>query len=192
MQENQKLDFLERYRNMSDEELVDIYRKGTLTEIALEAIQEVFEERGLSAEKIEIIKNEIELESNERLASLGDRFVAQIFDNLIALLFGVIFYFVGGLFHDDHWIASIGYLGYYLLSDGLYGGQSFGKRSFNIAVVNATNGKPCGYIRSAIRNFTLLILGIIDILFIFGRSRQRLGDLAADTEVINIRATANA
>lgn len=187
MTKNQQLDFVERYRNLSDEELVDIYRKGTLTEIALETIQEVFAERGISSEKIEIIKSDIELENDERLASLGNRFIAQIFDSLIALLLGVILYFVGGLFHDGHWIALVGYLGYYLFSDGLHGGQSFGKRSLNIAVINTKNGKPCGYIRSVARNFTLLILGIIDIVFIFGKNRQRLGDLAADTEVINVR-----
>lgn len=191
MNENQKIAFLERYRNMSDEELVDIYRKGTLTEIALDTIQEVFNERGISTEKIEIIKNDIELENKERLASLGNRFIAQIFDNLIALIFGVILYFVGGLFQDSHWVALVGYLGYYLLSDGLHNGQSFGKRSLNIAVINTKNGKPCGYIRSAVRNFSLLILGIIDIVFIFGKKRQRLGDLAADTEVINMRPFVN-
>lgn len=145
----------------------------------------------MSTEKIEIIKNDIALENDERLASLGDRFIAKIFDHLIALLLGVTFYFAGGLFHNNHWIAIVGYLGYYLLSDGLHDGQSFGKRSLNIGVINMKNGKPCGYIRSAIRNFTLLILGIIDIVFIFGKSRQRLGDLAADTEVINVRRATN-
>lgn len=191
MNENQKLDFLERYRTMTDEELVDIYRKGTLTEIALEAIQEVFGERGITTEKISIVKSDIELESNKHLASLGSRFIAQILDNLIALLLGVIFYFVGSLFQDGHWIALIGYLGYYLFSDGLHDGQSFGKRSLKIAVINTKNGKPCGYIRSLVRNFALLILGVIDIVFIFGKSRQRLGDLAADTQVINMRQAVN-
>jgi uncharacterized RDD family membrane protein YckC len=171
---------------MSDEELVEIYKKGTLTEIAIEAINDVFRERGLSIEKIETINNDIKLENDEHLASLGNRFVAQIFDSLIALFLGVLLYFVGDFFNHSYWIAIVGYFGYYLFSDGLHNGQSLGKRTLNIAVVNTKNGKPCGYIRSAVRNLSLLVLGIIDIVFIFGKRRQRLGDLAADTEVINL------
>jgi uncharacterized RDD family membrane protein YckC len=185
MSANQKQDFLQHYRNLTDDELVDIYRKGTLTEIASEAMMEVLGERGLSTDDIAILKNEFEAEENTRLASLGDRFLAQFTDGLVALLFGIVFYLIGTLFKGE-WIAIIGYLGYYIFSDGLHHGQSFGKRLVKIAVINKKNGTPCNFYRSAVRNCSLLLLGFIDVVFIFGQNRQRLGDFAADTEVVNI------
>lgn len=185
MSANQKHDFLQHYRSLSTDELVDIYRKGTLTEIASEAMLEVLSERGLSTDDIAIIKNDFAAEENTHLASLGDRFLAQFTDGLVALCIGAAFYFIGTFFEIE-WIAVIGYLGYYIFSDGLHRGQSFGKRLVNIAVISKKSGKPCNYYRSAVRNCSLLLLGIIDVAFIFGENRQRLGDFAADTEVVNV------
>jgi uncharacterized RDD family membrane protein YckC len=184
---SQKNDFLQHYQSLSTEELVDIYRKGSLTDTALEAMQEVFRERGVSTDDIAILKNEFEAEEDLRLASLGDRFLAQVIDNITALLLGLAFYFIGRSFGHPA-IAMIGYFGYYIFSDGFWNGQSLGKRWVKIAVVNKTNGKPCSFLRSAVRNISLLILGIIDVIFIFGKNKQRLGDYAADTEVVNVAA----
>ncbi len=52
------------------------------------------------------------------------------------------------------------------------------------AVVDARTGQPCTFGQSFVRNLLLSILGFIDWLFIFGRKRQRLGDMAAPTLVI--------
>ena len=186
MSNNQKLELLERYRAMSTEELVVISGKGTLTEVASEAMNTVLIERKISPEDIESIKNDIDLEDCPRernLASLSSRLLAQILDNLIAIFFGTLFYFIGS---ESVGAFIIGYLGYNLLSDGLPKGQSFGKKILNIAVVDVKNDKPCSYFMSIIRNLFLLILGLIDILFIFRKSRQRLGDMAVGTKVVNI------
>lgn len=189
MSDSQQLELLERYRDMGTEELVDIYRKGTLTEVASEAMSIVMSERKVSTEKIQSIKNQIELEDNHyagNLATLSNRLIAQILDNLIALFFGFLFYSLGSLYFSEPWGGFfIGYLGYNLLSDGLPRGQSFGKRVLNIAVVDVNDGEPCSYSMSIIRNLSLLFLGLIDILFIFRKSRQRLGDMAVGTKVIN-------
>ena len=73
---------------------------------------------------------------------------------------------------------------YTLLSDGLEGGQSFGKRLVGIRVVSIETGAPCTFGQSFLRNLLLTILGPIDWIFIFGERRQRLGDKAAGTIVI--------
>ena len=75
---------------------------------------------------------------------------------------------------------------YVLLADGLPGGQSFGKRINNTAVVDAETGAPCTFGQSFVRNIILTVLGIIDWLFIFGKKRQRLGDKAAGTVVVKV------
>jgi uncharacterized RDD family membrane protein YckC len=77
-------------------------------------------------------------------------------------------------------VAAVAYL---LLADGLPHGQSIGKRAINIAVIDRRTRKPCTYGQSFLRNFLLMLLGIIDWVFIFGHTRQRLGDMAADTAV---------
>ena len=188
MSEDQKISLMFRYRDMSTDELVDIRRKGTLTDVANQAMEKVLNERGVTTQEIIVIEDELGVIHNERLASLGNRFLAQIIDNIIALLFCLILYLVGNLSTSAHWFAFVGYLSYHLLSDGLRGGQSLGKRAYKMAVINIKNGKPCGFGRSVVRNISLLLLGPIDALFVFGKSRRRLGDFAADTEDINVKS----
>ena len=73
---------------------------------------------------------------------------------------------------------------YYLLADGLPGGQSFGKRWLGMRVISEESGAPCTFGQSLVRNFLLALLGPIDWVFIFGERHQRLGDKAAGTIVI--------
>jgi uncharacterized RDD family membrane protein YckC len=51
------------------------------------------------------------------------------------------------------------------------------------AVVNASNGSPCSYCQSFLRNI-FQVFGFFDWLFVFGKKRQRLGDIAAGTIVV--------
>ena len=80
-------------------------------------------------------------------------------------------------------------LGYFLIFEALWGGQTPGKRMQKLRVIR-TNGQPIGWLESSIRN----ILRAVDILagfyplglfvmFMSSRS-QRLGDYAAGTVVI--------
>jgi uncharacterized RDD family membrane protein YckC len=125
------------------------------------------------------------------LATLGERFAGQFIDSIfaiLAMLVGVI------PFALSETIGSITMVGgmvlgffYILFADGFSGGQSFGKRAMKIAVVDASSGQPCSFMKSFIRNFLLSLLGIIDWIFIFGAKRQRLGDMAANTIVIKER-----
>ena len=73
---------------------------------------------------------------------------------------------------------------YYLLADGLPGGQSLGKRWIGTRVIRVQTGEPCSFARSVVRNLFLAVLGPIDWVFIFGEHHQRLGDKVAGTAVV--------
>jgi hypothetical protein len=49
--------------------------------------------------------------------------------------------------------------------------------------INASNGSPCSYCQSFLRNI-FQVFGFFDWLFVFGKKRQRLGDIAAGTIVV--------
>lgn len=118
------------------------------------------------------------------LASIGDRFTAQFIDGLIAFAVGAAFYYgAKALDWPLEW-AFIGWLMYLLICDGLPGGRSLGKRVTRSSVVHVDTEQPCTYWRSALRNFPTLVLGIIDIVFIVGKQRRRLGDYLAGTKVV--------
>lgn len=129
------------------------------------------------------------------LASLGERFCGTVLDIL-----GVFLCFCGVVFittvieslTNITFIKILAYpteyfiLLYPLIADGLKEGQSYGKRIMKTSVVDATTGEPCTFWKSFIRNF-FMVLGLFDLVFIFGEKRQRLGDKAANTIVIKMR-----
>ncbi len=90
------------------------------------------------------------------------------------------------LFELAVWSALVAAASYVLFSDGFTNGQSLGKRAFHIAVIDASTGEPCTFARSLIRNLLLVVFLVIDWLFIFGKNRQRLGDIVAQTIVVNL------
>ncbi|MDA0336704.1 MAG: RDD family protein [bacterium] len=129
--------------------------------------------------------DQIEIQGTQYpLATLGQRLLAQIVDG--AVYFGIVlltvlpFGFKGGVV--GALIAGL----YLLFQDGLAGGQSFGKRLTKTAVIDARTGQWCSFWQSFVRNLLLSLLNFIDWIFIFGAKRQRLGDLAAGTVVIQI------
>ena len=113
------------------------------------------------------------------LAPLSKRFIGQVLDGLVGLILVVVGILLG--------LAALGIpLGslYILLSDGFSNGQSWGKRVVRTKVVVEKTLEPCSVGLSLLRNITLVVLGPIDWLFIFGLKRQRLGDLLAGTIVV--------
>jgi uncharacterized RDD family membrane protein YckC len=131
--------------------------------------------------------------TGHRLASLGSRFIAQILDSMLG--FVPLLAFVGLAFVlelDDiikGWMVILGcafIVVYLLFQDGMGRGQSWGKRMQSIAVVDQRTGEPCGYRQSLARNASMILLNVIDCIFIFGRSRQRLGDMLAKTVVVYV------
>lgn len=119
------------------------------------------------------------------LARIGQRFTSQFIDTLVATGVGVVFYWgANQLGLPVEWMFA-GCLLYILLCDGLPSGQSMGKRFTNTSVVHVDSELPCTYWQSCVRNATM-VLGVIDVAFIAGKQRRRLGDLLAGTKVVQL------
>jgi uncharacterized RDD family membrane protein YckC len=124
------------------------------------------------------------------------RLIAKAMDLFIVFCFSVLFFPLGLL---------LGII-YISVCDGLYDGQSFGKRFMGFAVKSLEDGSPCSYKQSIIRNlpisiplfFCLIpfwgwligaILGIaligLEVYLLYNLdSGHRLGDVMADTSVM--------
>ncbi len=74
---------------------------------------------------------------------------------------------------------------YWFIRDGLNGGRSFGKKYMGLKVVK--DGKPCGYVDSALRAITLAfpLVQLVDLYMLFTDPEGiRLGDKIAKTKVV--------
>lgn len=127
-------------------------------------------------------------ESTLVLAPIGKRFTAQFIDELIAIGGG--YSLVLGLKElvgsesNTPFLAMIFFVWLYtLFADGMFKGQSIGKKLMNLYVVSNEMEQPCTYLQSFVRNSTYL-LGIFDLIFLFGKERRRLGDRLASTKVL--------
>ncbi len=91
-------------------------------------------------------------------------------------------------------LASVWGLLYTLLKDGLGRGQSLGKRLTGLMVVKLENSEPCTFGVSALRNLTLILQNLVPhvgfliepIVTLVHERGQRLGDLLANTQVIEV------
>jgi uncharacterized RDD family membrane protein YckC len=191
-----ELDLREQYRSLSTDELIELRGRNTLTELATGILNDELNSRGLSAQDKERLTAELRSEqelmeqgdSKGGLASLGARFVAQFIDSFIAALFLFLGAFITSPGNEmPVIIALILFIAYLWFADALPNGQSIGKGLMGIAAVHAATRESCTLGQSFIRNFLLTVLGIFDWIFIFGRKRQRLGDLAASTIVIKVK-----
>ncbi|MBF0312364.1 MAG: RDD family protein [Oligoflexia bacterium] len=135
------------------------------------------------------------LKSPIRIARLS-RMIAKFLDLLIVAILCTIIYPLG---------VFLG-IAYLCISDSMQGGQSIGKRFIGLAVIGLSDGRPCTFKQSCMRNLPLLIplsmmivplwgwflavmLGLplisleLYLLFMLD-SGHRLGDVMADTTVI--------
>jgi uncharacterized RDD family membrane protein YckC len=121
------------------------------------------------------------------LATLGERYWGQVLDSVVAFLAGALAAQVLPISDDHRWMVACGvWAAYTLLSDAFPKGQSLGKVVKHSSVRDQRTGLPCSLRQSIVRNITLVLLGPIDWLFIFGRRHQRLGDMAAGTVVVRV------
>lgn len=126
-----------------------------------------------------------------KLAHPGRRYQGQFIDGLVSLVIfalGIYFVQMAG-YNSDKGIIMVVLLstGYFVFSDSLPNGQSIGKRLLGIAVVSKTTGERCSVLQSLVRNIFTPFLGVIDAIIILGKKRQRLGDVMANTIVIDLR-----
>jgi uncharacterized RDD family membrane protein YckC len=134
-----------------------------------------------------MMHTEYEYDTND-LASLPKRWFGQFIDGIVAIILPAIavgiMIFLG---YAEGWIITVGlslYIGYFLFADGFNEGRSIGKLVVGTRVVDAATGDACSFGQSCLRN-VFYIFGIFDWIFIFGENRQRLGDKAAKTVVVN-------
>jgi hypothetical protein len=181
----------EIWRRRSDEQLLEAARHlDEYTEEGRSAIRAELLRRGLDTDPGAIQNTLDDTSMAGSPASLGDRVLGQMLDSFVAM--GPLFAIV--LFDVSEWVGPVAFSAglafavlYVLFADGLPNGQSYGKRLVKTAVIDAASKAPCSSWQSFVRNLTLVILGVIDWVFIFGTRRQRLGDKLARTVVIYAR-----
>lgn len=81
------------------------------------------------------------------------------------------------------WFAALGILSAYILFRDGYQGRSLGKQALGLRLLTRS-GRPCGWIRSFIRNLPLFVplLNLVEIGFVL-YGRPRTGDRIAGTTV---------
>ena len=185
-------DLRANFKALPIERLIALQAQGTLTETAQRIIEEVLDEQSVSVEaRVAVAKStKVEVENKEKLiaslASLSERFFAQLVDYVVLILICTIFFSAGLVVEIFITVGVITSLGYLLLADALPGGQSLGKRVLGIAVRDLQTNKPCNVGQSFLRNLLGLLFPVFDWIFIFGQMHQRAGDRAASTIVVRL------
>jgi len=114
-------------------------------------------------------------------ADLGTRFLAFLIDAILCILMALI----------PKWIGLIPLIVYILVRDGLFKGQSIGKKLLKLRVVQIEEGRPANFLDSSLRNLPLaipflgwFILTIVEAIFVLtDEDGIRLGDKLAKTQV---------
>ena len=141
------------------------------------------------------------------LASIGQRFLAQIIDMLIKAAYYLMMFLFIDLFLNmnemDSW-SQIGIISFFslpvmcysLFFESIFEGQTLGKKALKIKVV-----KIDGYQASFSDFVTRWLFRIIEVFYIFSiigfitilvsKKGQRLGDMAAGTTVISLKNNFN-
>jgi uncharacterized RDD family membrane protein YckC len=141
------------------------------------------------------------------LASVGERIAAYLLDLFIVFGVYILLWLTLGLSSYGTWLAESSHLlafwiylfplalffSYHLLMEGFASGQSLGKKAIGIRVLRA-DGKEATFSDYLLR----AILQLLDIIFTTGmlaillisstQNSQRLGDMAANTLVVRLRA----
>jgi uncharacterized RDD family membrane protein YckC len=147
-------------------------------------------------------------------ASLGNRFLASLLDGLIMTglaIPAIILYFVGlskvSAYNSDEAmplfiLAVFLYfipLTYSFIKDGLGKGQSLGKKAVGLMVIHLPDNNPCSFGQSFLRNFIMTLINIVPfigwlvepIIVLASADGRRLGDKAANTQVIEMKYYSN-
>jgi uncharacterized RDD family membrane protein YckC len=119
-------------------------------------------------------------------ADVRKRAASAIADGMLLLIFALL-----AATQNTILFVGIGAV-YVLLRDALFiPGQSVGKFLFGLRVINLGNGRPCGRLQSAQRNFILVVPGLNVVALALEAvavprdpQGQRLGDKLANTQVI--------
>lgn len=136
-----------------------------------------------------------------RLASLGTRLLSAAIDYAILIAYAyLIFYLVGKFLEsNDEWLQMGTYMllllpvfFYHFLMETFLSGQTIGKMAMKTKVVRIDGGRASIYeyfIRWAMSTVDIWIMGgVIGVIaIILTKKSQRIGDMAANTTVINLK-----
>lgn len=174
------------FNSKETSELIRIYAND-LTDIAREILHQELLSRGVSEEKLQSKRDSTEHKHITDFkvqgvnATPSERLIARTIDTLIILLLvfiankNIIPAVIPGV------IAAL----YLLLQDSIFYGKSIGKFIIGITVLKENTNQTCTFWQSIVRNCFLWFLGVIDLLLMMGKKKQRIGDWAARTTVIN-------
>ncbi|MBG9377974.1 RDD family protein [Panacibacter sp. DH6] len=141
------------------------------------------------------------IELEYELASLGDRIIASIVDDIIKIAYVVILLMVLGISADSFGEGGIVFFLllmlpaalYSLLSEVFLNGQSVGKKVMAIKVISLNGNQPTFsqyLIRWIFRLIDLLMFsGLIAVVVVAAtKKHQRIGDLVAGTTLVKTKA----
>ncbi|MDZ4261798.1 MAG: RDD family protein [Pseudomonadota bacterium] len=174
------------FNSKETNELLRIYTND-LTDIAREILHQELLSRGISEEKLQGKFNPAEHKNNSDFkiqgvnATPSERLVARIIDTSILCLL----VFIASKNIIPAAIPGVAAALYLLLQDSIFYGKSIGKFIIGITVLKENTNQTCTFWQSIVRNCFLWFLGIIDLLLMMGKKKQRIGDWAARTTVIN-------
>ena len=180
----------ETYGRWETDQLIELVARGGLTETAERVLRAELECRNVAKADIanEGRRQASPIGLRSELAPLSSRLLAAIFDfwGPFIVVVGINYLvfisapkpvsdFVG-------WLSIVVFIVYLLFKDG-FNGQSLGKRLLHIQVVDCNDGTPCSLPKSFLRGLVGM-LGLLDLVFVLTRRRQRLADHAASTIVV--------
>ncbi len=120
-------------------------------------------------------------------SALDNRRVAATAIDLVAPLLALIALYAGGLLTPAVALVVGGWMLFYFFALESGGGQTVGKRAMKLRVVDADGNEPSMRqvaMRTLVRVVDLPVIGLIAMMA-SGDRRQRLGDMAADTHVVD-------
>lgn len=120
-------------------------------------------------------------------SALDNRRVAATAIDLVAPVLALIALYAGGLLTPAVALVVGGWMLFYFFALESGGGQTVGKRAMKLRVVDADGKEPSMRqvaMRTLVRVVDLPVIGLIAMMA-SGDRRQRLGDMAADTHVVD-------
>ncbi len=174
------------FNSKETHELLRIYAND-LTDLAREVLHQELLARDISEEKLQNQRVLEKQSSTTTLQTQGinatpvERLLARAIDTVIVFLL----IFIASSDIIPAATPGVAAALYFLLQDSIFYGKSIGKFIVGITVLRENTNRTCTFWQSIVRNCFLWVLGIIDLLLMMGKKKQRIGDWAARTMVIN-------
>ena len=119
-------------------------------------------------------------------ANFGERLVAALIDGVgLAVIQFVLAAIIGGAGRGLGLLLSLGYFTYF---EGSPSGQTFGKKTMNIRVIDTNSGASIGYGRAAIRWLMKIVSGLACLIgylwMLWDKEKQTWHDKVAGSYVV--------